>query len=737
MAPENGLKIVGKRVARLNGPDIVTGRTTYAEDIHLPGMLYGRILHCPHAHARIRRINTSKALSLPGVVDVVTAQDIPELSILIADEVCYQGQKVAVVAATDPDIAEDALELIKVDYEVLPAMTDPVVAMAPDAPEVVLGAPTENVKDAEGRRYQNVAAYHSMEEGDIEKGFAEADAIVEREYSTPFWHQTYMEPNSATARVEPNGRITVWTSGQGSFNLRDAIIGALNLPQGQVRVIMQEMGGGFGAKNGIFIEAHAALLSMRTGKPVKMTMSREEEFLDGRPAPGCWIRLKTGVKKDGTLTAVEGTLVWDGGCSGRGSAPTRLVDLYKVPNYKLESYAVRTNKPAPGAFRAPGAPQVAVAREGNLDILARQLGIDPVEMRLKNAIGKGDRGGAGAPIPHDWLKDTIRKTADAARWGRRRLKPNQGMGIACGEWRNGSGPTNAFVTMADDGSVTVLTGQVDITGVHTVVAQIVAEELGMPVEKVRVTLGDTDTVPYTSLSAGSKAAYSVGTAAREAAREARDRLLKEASIALESAVEDLVIADEKVQVVGTPSRSISLGKLAKQATSSNEGPISGRWLLSKIPAYPSFAVDVVTVEVDPDTGKISLIDLVVGQDVGKALNPMLVEGQMEGGGVQSVAYGWMETYQYDDKGRVANPNLLDYAIPTAMDVPQLKSVLVETPSDLGPYGAKGVGEPPIIPGVPAIASAVEDAIGVRITDMPLTPERIVAALKKKNGASKI
>lgn len=725
------LKSVGQRTPRLNGPDIVTGRIQYADDVQLPGMLYGRILRSPHAHARIKKIDVSKAKKLAGVVDVVTAADVPNLSLFAKDEVCYEGEKVAAVAAIDPDIAEDALDLIRVDYEVLPSVSDPVKGMAPDAPETKLGAPCEDVKDANGKPYRNVTGYHLREDGDVEKGFAEADAVVEFEYSTPFWHQTYMEPNAATARVEPNGRLTIWTSGQGSFSLRDAVAGTLKMPKGHIRVIMAEMGGGFGAKNGIFIEAEAALLSQRTGKPVKITMNREEEFQAGRPAPGCWVRLKTGAKKDGTLTAVEGCIIWDGGISGRDGGVNRLLGLYKVPNVRLEGFAVRTNKPAPGAFRAPGAPQTALPRESNLDALAKKLGIDPVEIRLKNATGKGDYAPSGAPIPHDWLRDTITKTAEAARWGKRRLKRNQGIGIACGEWTNGSGPTNAFVTMADDGSVTVLTGQVDITGVHTVMAQIVAEELGLPVEKVTVRLGDTDTVPYTSLSAGSKSAYSAGTAAKKAAEDARARILKLASEQLEASEEDLVLADETVYVAGAPKKSISLANLAKSAMNTAEGPVSGKWVLGRIPAFPSYAVNVAVVEVDEGTGQVKLLDLIAGQDVGRALNPMLVEGQIEGGAVQSVAYGWMEGYVYRDNGNVGNPNLLDYAIPTAMDIPPITSVIVEEDSPLGPYGAKGVGEPPIIPGAAAIVNAVYDAIGVRVTDIPMTPERIVSALRNK------
>lgn len=728
------LSSVGQRTSRLNGPDIVTGRTAYADDIHLQGMLHGRVLHSPHAHAIIKSIDVSKARALPGVVDVYTAKETKGTPLLVSKEARYQGDRIAFVIAEDPDIAEDAVQLIEVDYKVLPSATDPFEAMQPDAPPVLKGAPTEEVIEPDGSRLQNIAARSEHIDGDVDKAFAEADAIVEATYRTPFWHQTYMEPNSCTARVEPDGRITLWTSCQGSFNIRDAVAGALNISEGNIRVIPLEMGGGFGAKNGPFVEPHAVFAAVRLGRPVKMLLSREEEFFDGRPAPGCWVRLKTAGKKDGTITAVEGRIAWDGGISGRSGAVNRLIGPYVIQNTKLEALGVRTNKPAPGAFRAPGAPQMAVARESNLDMLAEKLGIDPLELRMKNAVGPGHLSPTGAPIPKEWLRDTLQAAAKEAKWGKKKLKKNQGRGIACGDWRNGSGATSAFITVAGDGSVTVLTGQVDITGLHTVMAQIVAEELHIPVSKIKVTLGDTDKVPYTSLSAGSKAAYSAGTAARRAGEDARQQLLKVGARLLEASEEDVELGNEKVFVTGSPDRSIDVAEIADYANGSNEGPIVGTSVLGAIPSYPSYAVNVATVEVDPETGRVELIDLVAAQDVGRALNPMLVEGQVEGGAVQSVAYGLMEGMVYDKEGRVGNPNLLDYAIPTIGDMPKVKTVLVEQECQHGPYGAKGVGEPPIIPGAAAIVNAIYDAVGVRVTEIPVTPERLVKALKEKEAA---
>ena len=729
MQQETGFRAVGKRLPKLDGPEIATGRAVYADDIRLPGMLYGRILHSPHPHARIRRIDVRRSRRLRGVVDVVTSKDVADLSLFASDEVCYEGHKVAAVAAEDPDIAEDALGLIQVDYEVLPAVIDPIEAMAPDAPPVRLDVQAREISDESGQKLSNVVGHREMQQGDVAEGFAGSDAVVEAEYRIPFFHQNYLEPNAATARVEPDGRITIWSAVQGSFIMRDAVARALKLPQHRIRVIATKMGGGFGAKNDLFVEAHAALLALRTKRPVKVRMDREEEFKDGLPAPGCVISLKLGARKDGGLTALQGRAVWDAGWSGGGGGVDRLRALYRIPNIDLRGFAVRTNKPSPGAYRAPGAPQTAFARESTIDLLARELKMDPVEIRLKNAIGPGESTLGGRPLPGDWLKQTLRGAAGAAGWGKP-LEPHQGRGIACGEWTNASGPTNAFISLGEDGSVTVVTGQVDITGVHTVLAQIVAEELGLPPEKVIVTLGDTDTVPYTSLSAGSKSTYSAGTAARRAARAARKRILEAAAKILEVSEKDLELVDERVRVAGAPDRSVSLAELATGALWSADGPIAGQSVLGPFTTHPSYYVDVATVEVDPLTGRVRLIDLIAAQHVGRALNPTLVEGQIDGGVVQAMGLAMMEGYRYDNEGHLLNANLLDYPLPTTEDVPNIRTVLVEEPCADGPYGAKGVGEPPIIPGAAAIANAIHDAVGVRVTHLPITPERVLEALRR-------
>lgn len=730
MARKRDTTYVGQRTPKHDAVDMVTGRAVYAADVHMTGMLYGRILRSPHPHARILGIDTTRALALAGVVDVITAAQTPATGLFATDEVCFQGQMVAAVAAEDPDIAREALSLIRVKYKRLPAVTDPLRALRHDAPLVRCDVPPGDVRDSEGRLLPNAASHSQSETGDVDAALALADAVVEAEYHVPFFHQVYMEPNAATARVEANGRISIWTGPQGIFSIRDKVAGSLGIPHGRIRVIATIVGGGFGAKNAAFVEAHAALLATRTGRPVQVRTDREEVFLDGRPAPGCVIRLKTAARKDGTLTAVDGWMVWDRGWVGGGGRADRLRGLYRVPNVRLESYGVRTNKTSPGAYRAPGAPQTAFARESNMDLLARELGMDPVELRLKNAVRKGDRSLAGTPLAKDWFRQTIHKAVEVGKWGRRRLKPNQGRGIACGEWTNASGPVSVFIAVNEDGTLAVLTGQVDITGLHTVVAQVVAEELGVPPERITVTQGTTDTVPYTSLSAGSKATYVTGTAAREAGRQARERILEEAAAFLEVSPGGLRLEGGRVKVRGS-SRSVGLAELAASALNTPKGPLSGQWVLAKLQTHPSYSVDIATVEVDPETGRVRLLELLAVQDVGRALNPLLVEGQMQGGVTQAIGLGMMEEFRYGRQGHMLNPNLLDYAIPTFRDMPKIQTAILEIPCPDGPYGAKGVGEPPIIPGAAAIANAVHDAVGVRVTTTPVTPERVVAALRER------
>ena len=711
---------VGRRATLVDGAEAVRGTAVYGADVQLPGMLHARILHGPHGHARLLGIDASRVRQLPGVVDVVTAADAPTPGLFATDEVGYHGHRVAAVAATTPQVADEALDLFDVSYEVLPAVVDPLAGLAHDAPPARVTGPAGEIEDGEGRLLPNAVSHQLTEEGDIEAAFAAADVVVEREYRIPHFHQSYLEPHVSTARVEADGRITVWTTAQGSFNMRDAVAAALRIPHGRIKVILARMGGGFGAKNRSFVDAHAALLAMRTGRPVQVRMSREETFLDGVPAPGCVIRVKTAATRDGTLTALAGHTIWDAGWGGGGGAARRLADVYKIPNLRLESHGVRTNKQTPGAYRAPSAPQVAFARESNMDLLARELGMDPFELRLRNA----------KPSQDDTLVKTLRLAAERASATRSVTAPNRGWGVACGEWTNASGASNAQIALAEDGSVSVLTGHVDITGVHTVMAQIVAEELGVPVERVTVTLGNTDEVPYTSLSAGSKSAYVAGTAAREAARQARQEVLVHAAEFLEVDAERVEFVAGRARVIDDPQRAVSLGALAKEAQSSAQGPISGKWVVGKIPTYPSFAATVVTVDVDPETGKVQLLELLAVQDVGRALNPDLVEGQIQGGTLQSVALGMFEGYRFGEDGRVLNTTFLDNPIPTALDAVPIEVALVEEPCPHGPYGAKGVGEPPIIAGATAVANAVHEAVGVRVTELPLSPARIVAALAR-------
>ena len=723
--------VVGKRIPRIDGEEMATGRSVYADDLKFPGLLYGRILRSPHGHARIKRVDTHRAEQLPGVRAVITAEDVPDLSVFAREKVHYMGQQVAAVAADDPDVAEDALDLIEVEYEVLPAAVDPLEASKPDAPLVREDMEPEEVFVEDGVELKNIAGRSEETEGDVEKGFRESDFVFEHTFRTPIFHQTYMEPNAATARVEPSGRITVWTTAQGSFAIRSQIAASLKISVGQLKVIVTQVGGGFGGKNRMSVENVCVLLAQRTASPVRIVLTRKEVFLATFPGPACVSRVKTGVKKDGTLMALEARCMWDAGAFGGARGAERLRGLYRVPNFRLVGYGVYTNKLQPGAYRAPGSPQIAFVRETNMDLIARELGMDPVAFRLKNAVGEGDISVRGTPLSRPMLQETLRKAAETAEWEKRPVGKHRGRGIACGEWTNGCGASGVYVTVNEDGTVAVTSGSVDITGTNTIFAQIAAEELGVPVEKISVSVGDTDTVPYANLSAGSRTAYATGSAVRIAAQEVRDRLFRMASEILGVSQEKLEAADGGIRIKGSPDESVSIAELATAGLTAREGPIAGMGTVSSIPTHPSFAVQVAEVEVDPETGKVALLKFNAAQDVGFALNPSCVEGQMRGGATQGIGYGMMEGYLYGRNGELLNPNLLDYKIPTALDTPNIGTVLVEAGNPDGPYGAKGVGEPPIIPSAAAIANAVYDAVGVMITDLPITPEKVVRALREK------
>jgi CO/xanthine dehydrogenase Mo-binding subunit len=773
MKTTRDVKGVGLSIPRPDGPEKVTGRVQYVADIKPRGMLHAKLLRSPHAHARIVRIDTSRAKALPGVRAVITAKDMPQLkkkaptrahAVLAIDRVVFVGQPVVAVAADELAIAEEALDLITVEYQVLPAAVDPLASMQPGAPPVAEAGTEADTSEALAHsavalaksdtgpaKAVNVSQQARVQRGDVAKGFAESDLVIENTYRVPMVHQGYLEPHAVLAEWDTNGLLTLWASTQGSFNTRSEVADVLEIPENTIKVIPVECGGGFGGKIRALCEPITAVLARITKRPVRYVMTRREELEAGMPAPQVIIRLKTGVKKDGTLMALEADTVLDSGSfSGTVLAVSAvfLGSMYKWPNFDIRGSEVLTHKPSVAAYRAPGAPQTIFAIESQMEQIARALKLDPVAFRQRHLISEGDPMVNNQPWQSNGATEVLKRIAEHPMWKGRAewVKGNgggngengakrRGVGMAIGGWLGGLQPTGATVRLNPDGSVSVLTGQVDIAGTNIALAQIAASAYGIDVDKVRITTGDTDTAPVTGLSAGSKTVYTVGAAVLEAAQDARRQTLEIAAAEMEASVHDLEIENGKVVVRGVPDRTITLAQIGKKGNlyMSKVQPVLGvsRPAFSK--QAPGFCAQLARVEVDTETGEVTLRDFVVVQDVGRAINPLAVEGQMQGGSVQSLGMALTEGLQFDPAtGRLMNPSLLDYRKLTAADLPNIETIIVEVPSPAGPFGARGVGEPPIVPAPAAIANAVQDATGVRITELPLSPERIalgVAAQK--------
>jgi CO/xanthine dehydrogenase Mo-binding subunit len=761
---------IGLSVPRFDAPEKVTGRTQYVGDVRLPGLLQARLLRSPHAHARIKRIDVSKARALPGVRTVLTAADIPELkpgaktrahALLAIDRVVFFGQPVAAVAADDLAIADEALDLIDVEYEPLPVAADPVAAMDLSAPRVAdLGteADTSEARAHSGIAVSgtetttpapNIAQQGRLTRGDVAAAIAEADLVIEKTYRVPMVHQGYLEPHAAIADYDPHGRITIWSSTQGSFQTRGEVADVLHIPEARIKVIPMECGGGFGGKIRALVEPLAVLLSKAAGKPVSLIMTRREELLAGMPAPAVIIRLKTGVKNDGTPVALEGeTIVEAGAYSGAllTMSAVFLSSVYLWPVFDVVGYEVLTNKPSVAAYRAPLAPQTHFAIDSHMDHIARKLGLDPTAYKLEYLQRGGDLMANNQAWAVNGAHDCMRALAEHPLWrecdawrasGGKDGHGLRGTGLAIGGWVPNIQPTSATVRLDSDGTLAVVTGSVDIAGTNMGLALIAAEAYGVDVERVRIITGDTDSSPLAGLSAGSKTTYTMGASVRDAATDARQQTFLIAARELEVAPDDLEIEGDSVVVRGVPDRSIKLATIGKRSNTfgSPIPPVLGSASNAFLVQAPAFAAELARVEIDPDTGELTLHDFVVAQDVGKAINPLGIEGQMQGGAVQSLGFALTEALQYDAQGRLTNPSLLDYRKLTAADLPNIETIVLEVPAPEGPFGARGVGEPPIVPAPAAIANAIEDATGLRLVELPLTPERIALGLAARNGAN--
>ena len=758
--------VVGTRPIRHDGAEKVTGRARYSADINLPGMLYAKVLRSPHAHARIRSIDTSKAEAISGVRAVVTSAALPQPTgvltdigegamlnpkflsnnCLATDKALYKGHAVAAVAATSAHIAEQALALIAVDYEVLPYVTDILDAMKDDAPvlhERLANMTSTDVRSGglrdEGDETQstNIANHFFFEMGDIEQGFKDADVIVEREFRTSSVHQGYIEPHVATADWGPDGNLTIWCSSQGHFNVRDQVASTLGIDVSNIKVVPMEIGGGFGGKTLVYLEPVAALLSRKAGQPVKLSMNRSEVFQGSGPTSGSWMRCKLGATKDGRITAIDASLAFEAGAfpgSPINHGCQCMCGPYNIANGRIEGFDVVLNKPKTAAYRAPGAPAAAFAMETVVDEVCEKIGMDPLEFRVLNASIEGTRRLTGPLFGSIGNLETVQAAKNHPHWKAPLEGPNRGRGVASGYWFNATGPSSATASVNSDGTVSLIEGSPDIGGTRVAVSMQLAEVLGIAAEDVRPVVGDTDSVGYTSLTGGSSVAFKTGWACYEAAMDIKRQLIERAARIWDVDSSLVEYSDGVVSHTSDPELKFTFKEMAARLIPTG-GPITGRGNVSPTGVGGCFATHIVDVEVDPETGKIDILRYTAVQDVGKAVHPSYVEGQIQGGAVQGIGWALNEEYVFDGNGSMENPTFLDYRMPTSLDLPMIDTVLVEVANPGHPYGVRGVGEIPIVPPLAAIANAVYGAVGVRMNELPMSPANVLDSLWKKDVSS--
>lgn len=750
----NGYKVIGKRPIRHDGIDKVTGRARYAADNVQPGMLYGSILRSPHAHARILSIDTSKAEAMEGVRAVVTAKDLTEVAdktqkmgesatnlrhlsnnILADDKVLYHGHAIAAVAATNQHIAKEATKLIEVEYEVLPPVLDVRAAMEDDAPLLLDTLTTDRFGET-GEKPTNIASHFRHQRGDLEKGFAEADVVIEHEFNTAMVHQGYIEPHSSTVLIKPDGHIDVWTSSQGPFEIRSQVCSLLQVPESHVKVTPAEIGGGFGGKFTVYTDVPAALLSRKTGhRPVKISMSRTEVLQATGPTSGSHIKVKMGATKDGKFTAAEATLIYEAGAypgSPVGAGAGVILSPYKLHNVQIDGFDVVVNKPKTGTYRAPGGTNAAFASEVVIDEIAEKLGMDPLEIRRINAAKEGDRRSDGPVFSKIGYLETVEAAMNHPHYSVPLEGPNRGRGVASGFWFNGGGKSSVAANVNPDGTVNLVEGSTDIGGTRVSIAMQLAETLGIAAEDVNPQVVDTDSVGHTDGTGGSRVTFATGYAAYMLGLELRKVMSEQLAEIWDVDVDSVTFNDgtfsSKEESVTFKEAAALIDKAGSPINASTSARPSG--------VGPGFATHIVDVEVDPDTGKVQILRYTAVQDVGRAIHPSYAEGQIQGGVVQGIGWGLNEEYVYSEDGHLLNSSLLDYRMPTAYDLPMIDTVMVEVDNPGHPYGVRGVGEVPIVPPAAALGNAIYQAVGVRMYDLPMSPPRVSAAiLEKGNGAS--
>jgi CO/xanthine dehydrogenase Mo-binding subunit len=759
--------IVGQSVPRVDAQEKLTGRAVFAADHDLRGLLHGRLVLSPHAHARIRRIPVDVAAAAPGVVAVLTAAELPfgeetpnarGRCLLARGEARFPGEPVAAVLAESEAAAADGAARLAaaIDYDPLPALIDPVAAGDRTAPLVqpgLAGRSAEgglhasvSVQEEHDEAPGNVASQVKFSRGDIERGLRDSAVVARRTFRTAVVHQAYIEPHASVAEYDrASRRLTVWTATQGLFYTREQVAGVLGLPESSVRIVPMPVGGGFGGKI-LLLEPIAGALAMVSGRPVRLVLTRAEEFQTATPAPQSILEVALGAGRDGELRALQARLLFDAGALP--GAPVTICAMlmggaYRIPHLDLRGREVLTNTPPQGAYRAPGSVQAAFAIECLVDELAEALGQDPLELRLRNVSREGDPMPNGETWPRIGLYESLTAVRESRLWrerpGHSRVRGGRtgaiGTGVAAGGWLGGLEAASACIRPNTDGTLHIVVGSVDISGTATTLAQIAAETLGVPMQQVRLVPEDSDGAPQSGMSGGSKITYTVGSAVQKAAADARQQILALAAKRLEAAEADLEIVDGTVRVRGVPSRAVAVADVIKMTSGfgAQHAPVFGVASEAITTRAPAFGAHVAAVDVDADSGRVRVTGYAVAQDVGRAINPALVRGQIHGGVAQGIGWALLEQMVYDEGGTLTTGTFADYALPRSTDVPSVDVHLVEVPSARGPFGAKGVGEPPVVPVAAAIANAIADASGARVDVLPITPQRVVAALAARDG----
>ena len=753
-------KVVGTRPIRHDGADKVTGKAQFGADVFPTGLLYGKILRSPYAHAKIKKIDTSKAAAMAGVKAVMTGSDMPktpnvpgedrrvtlgELStdlkylceqVMATKRVLYRGHPVAAVAATSPHIAEEATKAIEIEYDVLPPVLTAPEGMADDAPIIHDDVFTDELGEKQTDKPSNVAEHFQHKLGDVNKGFAEADVVIEREFNTSTVHQGYIEPHTCTVQWNKDDRVLIWNSTQGPFNVRDSAAQVLDIPISHVRLTPMEIGGGFGGKFEPYGEPPAAILSkMAGGRPVKMVMTRTEELECTGPTPGSYIKCKIGATKEGKITAMQAHMAYEAGAfpgSPVGAGAMCVFAPYDVENMLVDGYDVVVNKPKTAAYRAPGATNAEFTSETIIDEIAEKIGMEPLEFRLMNAAKEGTRQADGAPYDKIGLVEVIEAMKDHPHYNAPLEGENRGRGTALGYWMNAGLQSSVNIAVNQDGTATLVEGSPDIGGSRTSISMQAAEVLGIQAEDIHPSVADTDSVGFSFGTGGSRTTFATGWAAYKAAEDVKQQMIERAALIWDVDADSIEMEDGVLKSKSDPELKTTFKELAGELNSTG-GPIIGRGAVDPKGVGVAFAGLIVDVEVDPETGKVDVLRVTAVQDAGKAIHPSYVEGQMQGGSVQGIGWGLNEEYFMTEEGVMANSTWLDYRMPLALDLPMIDTVIVEVANPGHPFGVRGVGEVNIVAPPAALANAIYRAVGVRMERLPMKPQTVLETIAAQKG----